>query len=216
MCVAGLGSGRCHHPGHPPYLPRTRLLQGLWRRRTGFTVQDLQGEPEIWHWGCGGASMQQQSRLSVTPRYFWSNRHWIIQFCMLSRSLYGIMEQKANLDTRSFMLCSNIFENFPAENQVLWDEKLILKCAKPCKNRAYSYEASHWVYFPLCGLARLSRNLLGISSWLYNLWLTVPAFTETSTWTLPTHDIPDIHTTQWTVIDPFFQFSKWKSTVAVM
>lgn len=38
------------------------------------------------------------------------------------------MEQKANLNTLSFMLCSNVFENFPAENQMLWDEKLILKC----------------------------------------------------------------------------------------
>ena len=44
MCVAGFSPGRCNHPRHPPHLPCTRLLQGLWWRWTGFTVQDLQGE----------------------------------------------------------------------------------------------------------------------------------------------------------------------------
>lgn len=45
MCAAGLGTGRCHHPWHPPHFSRTRLLQGFWWRWTGFTVQDLQGKP---------------------------------------------------------------------------------------------------------------------------------------------------------------------------
>lgn len=33
-------------------------------------------------------------------------------------TLYGIIEQKADLDTHAFILFSNILENFPGENQV--------------------------------------------------------------------------------------------------
>lgn len=69
---------------------------------------------------------------------------------MLPHFLYGVIEQKADLDTHAFILFSNILENFPGENQVP-------------KNLLEFFSLS------LCGLAMLTRNLLGISSWLYNI-----------------------------------------------
>lgn len=64
---------------------------------------------------------------------------------------------------------------------------LVVKCPKICK---ISFSSSRR------GLAILTWNILGISSWLYNIWLAVTVFTATVSQALPTHDITNISTTQ--------------------
>lgn len=143
---------------------------------------------------------------------FWISwyQHRIVQYCITSLSS-GIMEEKPNLYTHAFMLCLNVFE------KSLWEANSEMH-AKPCKICAIPIKpAIRVVFFFL--LFVVWQGSVGIYLAFQvgsTVWLTVPAFTEISPPTLPTHDIPDIPTTQWTVIDLFFQFSKWKDVVAVL
>lgn len=96
---------------------------------------------------------------------FWISwyQHRIVQYCITSLSS-GIMEEKPNLYTHAFMLCLNVFE------KSLWEANSEMH-AKPCKICAIPIKPAIRVvfFFAFCGLARLSRNLLGISSWLYSM-----------------------------------------------
>lgn len=81
--------------------------------------------PRLWR------SIHVATELAVSNTrtfWIWSSQHWITQNCLSPHFLYGGMEQKANLNAHCFMLCSNVFEN------LLWDEKLILKCVQNLVN----------------------------------------------------------------------------------
>lgn len=130
--------------------------------------------------------VEQHQYLCVTWRTFFLSHSPLQILLNANSSLMQQWNRRQSSTKKCVTLISNLFN--PPYWEIRW------KC-----EAYYEILTVHLCHFSsrlkssaLCCLASVSGYSLGISSWLWNIWLSVLSFTETSSWTRPTHHISDV------------------------